>query len=164
MAIFELTVGMPFIGNTLMESQLRENYGINVAVIKRDDLIINVPKRSERLYPNDILSVIGTDEQLKNFKDFIEVSLLNKPETSEIISEVSLHHFTLNESSAFIGKSISETDIRDITKGLVVGVERNDERILNPESDLIFKAEDTIWLVGDEKRIQFLIIEQEKSA
>jgi CPA2 family monovalent cation:H+ antiporter-2 len=164
MAIFELTVGMPFIGNTLMESQLRENYGINVAVIKRDDLIINVPKRSERLYPNDILSVIGTDEQLKNFNDFIEVSLLNKPETSEIISEVSLHHFTLNESSAFIGKSISETDIRDITKGLAVGVERNDERILNPESDLIFKAEDTIWLVGDEKRIQFLIIEQEKSA
>ena len=164
MAIFELTAGMAFIGNTLMESQLRENYGINVAVIKRDDLIINVPKRSERLYPNDILSVIGTDEQLKNFKDFIEVSLLNKPETNEIISEVSLHHFTLNESSAFIGKSISESDIRDITKGLVVGVERNDERILNPESDLIFKAEDTIWLVGDEKRIQFLILEQEKSA
>jgi CPA2 family monovalent cation:H+ antiporter-2 len=164
MAIFELTAGMPFIGNTLMESQLRENYGINIAVIKRDELIINVPKRSERLYPNDILSVIGTDEQLKNFKDFIELSLKNIPDTNEVESEVSLHHFTLNESSAFIGKSISETDIRDITKGLVVGVERNDERILNPESDLIFKAEDTIWLVGDEKRIQFLILEQEKSA
>lgn len=160
MATFELNAGMPFIGKTLQESQLRETFGINIAVIKRDDVIINVPNREDRLFPNDILSVIGTDEQLKNFRDYMDLSLKNIAQISTSISEVALHHFTLHENSSLVGKSIVESGIREITKGLVVGIERNGERILNPESSQIFEPNDTIWLVGNEKRIQVLLNKQ----
>lgn len=162
MTTFEMTAGLPFIGSTLKEAKLRENFGVNIAVIKRGDLTINVPNREERVYPNDVLSIIGTDDQLKKFKDYIELSIQNIARLSESHIEVSLHQFTINEHSPLVGKSISESSIREITKGLVVGIERNAERILNPESDLIFEKNDTVWLVGNEKRIQVLINEQEK--
>jgi monovalent cation:H+ antiporter-2, CPA2 family len=156
MAVIELHAGLPFIGMPLMESKLREAFGINIAVIRRDGLIINVPNRTERLYPNDVLSVIGTDEQLRKFEEHIELSLKKTAEPN-VHTEVSLHHFTIGKQSTFIGKSIRETSIRELTHGLVVGVERGGERILNPESDLVFELFDMVWLVGDERRIQVII-------
>ncbi|HLP54232.1 MAG TPA: cation:proton antiporter [Fluviicola sp.] len=160
MAILELHAGLPFIGMTLMESKLRETFGINIAIIRRNGLVINVPDRNERLYPNDVLSVIGTDEQLRKFEKLIESSLNKASAEPRIHTEISLHHFTIGGKSTFIGKSIRDTSIRERTHGLVVGVERNGERILNPESDLVFEAYDTVWLVGDEKRIQVIINKQ----
>lgn len=158
-AIIELHAGLPFIGMPLMESKLREAFGINIAVIRRDGLIINVPNRNERLYPNDVVSVIGTDEQLRKFEEHIASSLLKAVEP-RFQTEISLHHFTIGGQSTFIGKSIRETSIRELTHGLVVGVERGGERILNPESDLVFERSDTVWLVGDERRIQVIISRQ----
>lgn len=158
-AIIELHAGLPFIGMPLMESKLREAFGINIAVIRRDGLIINVPNRNERLYPNDVVSVIGTDEQLRKFEEHIASSLVKAAEP-RFQTEISLHHFTIGGQSTFIGKSIRETSIRELTHGLVVGVERGGERILNPESDLVFEQSDTVWLVGDERRIQVIISRQ----
>ncbi|MFM8004169.1 MAG: cation:proton antiporter regulatory subunit, partial [Dolichospermum sp.] len=71
-ATFKLRPQLPYIGKTLLESNLREEFGINIAIIERGDIYINVPSRDERLYPNDILSVIGTDKQLQDFKNYLE--------------------------------------------------------------------------------------------
>lgn len=160
MATFELNPYLPFIGKSLEASKLRETFGINIASIKRGDLIINVPNRNEMLFPNDLLSIIGTDEQLTIFRDFIEQTKTAKEPTVDNVHEVTLHHFTLTETSNLIGRSIRETSIRELTHGLVVGIERDGKRILNPESNLIFMSGDTIWLAGDELRIQVIMKEQ----
>lgn len=156
---FKLNSHSPFIGKTLLESEIREKFGVNIAAIDREDITINVPDRFERLYPQDIISVIGTDEQLKKFKDHIE-----KEEVATDIlktkNEIKLLHFTISSKSILIGKSIKTSNIRERTKGLVVGVERSEKRILNPESDLIFQENDKVWIVGNEKRI--LIMAGEK--
>ncbi|MBN8694531.1 MAG: cation:proton antiporter [Bacteroidetes bacterium] len=156
---FKLNSHSPFIGKMLLESEIREKFGVNIAAIDREDITINVPDRFERLYPQDIISVIGTDDQLKKFKDYIE-----KEEVATNIlkakTEIKLLHFTINTKSVLIGKSIKTSNIRERTKGLVVGVERDGKRILNPESDLIFKENDKVWIVGNEKRI--LIMAGEK--
>ena len=52
-------------------------------------------------------------------------------------------------------KSIGQ--FRAKTDGLVVGIERNGNRILNPESHLILENNDIIWVVGDKKRMNELI-------
>ena len=39
-----------------------------------------------------------------------------------------------------------------VVSGIVVGVERNKERILNPDSSLKLEWGDVIWIVGDKKR------------
>jgi CPA2 family monovalent cation:H+ antiporter-2 len=55
--------------------------------------------------------------------------------------------------------SIRESRIREFTKGLVVGIERNDERILNPDSSTVFEWHDVVWIVGDRRKILELVRE-----
>lgn len=155
-ATIELNPHSKYIGKTLQESKIREEFGINIAVIERGTVIINVPGRDERLYPNDVLSVIGSDEQLNAFKNYIESTSSDVHDTVSR-QKVSLQHFTIGKQSTLLNKSIRNSGIREITKGLVVGIERKGKQILNPESDLVFELHDIIWIVGNEKRIQVLI-------
>ena len=71
--------------------------------------------------------------------------------------EIALQQFELIEHS-FIGKTIKESKIREITQGLVVGVEHNGRRILNPESNLILSKNDIVWVVGDKKKIKHFFL------
>ncbi|HRS09358.1 MAG TPA: hypothetical protein P5221_11065 [Bacteroidia bacterium] len=48
--------------------------------------------------------------------------------------------------------------IREKALGLVAGIERNGERILNPDSTTIFQTDDLVWLVGNVKKMKELKI------
>ena len=52
-----------------------------------------------------------------------------------------------------IGKSIRESQIREKTHGIIVGIERNGKRILNPESHLVLEESDVLWIAGERKKI-----------
>lgn len=160
---FELNPQSSYIGKTLQDSMIREDYGVNIAIIERGNITINVPSREERLYPYDVLSVIGTDEQLRSFKMKIESTVVIENQFFLPRQSVSLHHFVITRTSALLGKSIRHSGIRERTKGLVVGIERNGERILNPESDLVFQMKDIVWVVGNAKRILVLSKDQTKN-
>jgi K+/H+ antiporter YhaU regulatory subunit KhtT len=45
---------------------------------------------------------------------------------------------------------------------MVVGIERNGKRLLNPESDLILEKDDILWVVGDKTNEQIVQIESTK--
>lgn len=159
LTVFELSTFSPMAGKTLLELRLRENFGVNIALIERGDMSIGVPERGERLYPNDRLSVIGTDEQLTLFKQHLDATEA-KTSSAKSKREVILDHFTIHSDSHLVGQSVLTSKIREQTKGLVVGVERHGERILNPESDLVFEPGDKLWIVGDALRIQVIAKEQ----
>lgn len=152
---FDLDAKSPYAGKTLFEAMIREEFGVNIVVIERGDDVINIPGRNERLYPGDKLSVIGTDEQLEHFRIYLDSSSL-AVQTSAKKQTISLHHFTLGRNSALVNKSIRESRLRERSKGLVVAIERDDERFLNPESDFVFRPYDKVWIVGYEMRIQVL--------
>ena len=149
MAIFEIPSESNIAGKTLNGLQLREEIGINIAIIKRGEKTINVPPRNEVVYPKDILYVIGTDEQIKVFESYLDKSRETATPTA---SEVVLQKILLT-SDAIVGKSIRDAQLREKTNGLVVGIERNNERILNPESHTLLKKNDIVWLVGDKQLI-----------
>jgi CPA2 family monovalent cation:H+ antiporter-2 len=152
---FKLNPRSPLIGKTLLESKIREKFGVNIAAIEREDLTINVPDRFERLYPNDIILAIGTDAQLKKFKEFLERTEVDA-DILKTKNEIKLLHFSVMKDSVLIGKTIKDSNIRELTKGLVVGIERGSQRILNPESNEAFKPNDLVWIVGSEKRIKII--------
>lgn len=143
-----------FVGKSLEESQVRERFGVNIAKIVRGNNTISVPSRTERLFPNDELFVIGTDEQLKRFGHALEENCNINIDADK--TDVTLLSIVLHKGSFFIDKSIRNSNIRVLSQGLVVGVERNGQRILNPESEFVFKLNDTIWVVGNETRIRIL--------
>ena len=157
MANFNIALASNIVGKTLEELRIREHFGINIATIKRGDIIINIPLRSERLFPGDEISVIGTDEQVVAFKNYLDQNEIDLPE--EVLEdEIILQQLEL-KNRICIGKTIRESQIREKTHGIIVGIERNGKRILNPESHLILEADDTLWIAGDKKKIASFLSE-----
>jgi len=155
MATFDIAPSSNIIGKTLNELRIREKTGINIAFIKRGDITINMPGRNERLFPKDEVCVIGTDTQVKKFKKYLNQNEIEPPEESEQ-TDIVLQHLKL-KNLEYIGKSIRESKIREKTNGLVVGIERDGKRILNPESHLILEENDILWVVGDKKLLSSII-------
>ncbi|MFN7043669.1 MAG: cation:proton antiporter [Flavobacterium sp.] len=151
MADFEIAKESNLAGKTLEELKIREQFGINIASIKRGDVTINIPIRTERLFPGDEINVIGTDEQVKLFKNFLDKHEIDEPEAF-IKEDIILQQLEL-KNRVCIGKSIRESQIREKTHGIIVGIERNGKRILNPESHWILESDDILWIAGDRKKI-----------
>ena len=151
MAEFDIARESNLAGKTLEELSIREQFGINIASIRRGDVLINIPIRSERLFPGDEISVIGTDDQVKEFKIYLDKNEIDVPEEVEQ-SDIILQKLEL-KNRVCIGKSIRESGIREKTHGIIVGIERNGKRILNPESHLILEDSDILWIAGEKKKI-----------
>lgn len=153
MAYFTIPAESQVIGVPLQNLAWREKYGINIAYIERGALTITTPARSEVLYPFDKIAVIGTDTQLEQFRPVVEtVSIV--PQDGE--EDITLNTLIVNSHNGLRGKTIRASGIREATNGLVVGIERNGQRILNPDSTTIFEWDDIVWIVGDRKKIDAL--------
>lgn len=152
LADFEIVPESSLSGKPLTELALREQYGVNIAYIERGRISIVTPDRFEKLYPGDRISVIGTDEQLQRVKNILEASVL--PVKDEADREnIGLLNYTIVKNSPLYKKTIRESAIRERAKALIVGIERQGERILNPDSFTTLEEGDIIWIVGDTEKI-----------
>lgn len=155
MSFFDIAKESNIAGKTLKELRMREQFGINIAFIKRGDINIKMPSRNERLFPGDEICVIGTDLQLKEFQKYLDQ---NESEPAQEVAEdeIVLRQIDLTHEE-YIGKSIRQSKLREKTNGLVVGLERHGKRILNPESTEILERDDILWIVGDKKLLAKLV-------
>jgi CPA2 family monovalent cation:H+ antiporter-2 len=157
LAYFDIDIDSTLVGKPLYELGLRERFGVNLALIERGDRMIMVPGKDERLYPFDRIALIGTDEQIITLKSTIEAA--NKAQVFDATKgDVSLTQVTVHPGFPYLGQTIRESNIRVIVGGLIVGIERNGERILNPESTMTFELDDTIWIVADKKKVKMLLV------
>lgn len=160
LATFEVSSDSGAVGKTLIDLQFREDFGINIAEIERGNFRIPNPQRNDFIFPGDKLIVIGTDEQLEKFRQTLDMTL---PQVLNDNEDVILQRFVVEPHSILHRKTIRETGIRERTKGLVVGIERDGERILNPPSTAQFMIGDIVWIVGVQTKVQQLISEVRKS-
>ncbi len=151
MTTFEIAKESNLAGKTLREIQMREKLGINIAYIKRGEITIQIPNKTDRLFPGDEICVIGTDAQVKEFARFLEQNEIEIPK-QQVESEIILRQIELNKEE-FIGLSVGQSKLRERTHGLLVGIERKGNRILNPESNIVLEKNDILWIVGDKKLI-----------
>jgi CPA2 family monovalent cation:H+ antiporter-2 len=144
-----------YIGKTLEELAWREKFGINIAYIKRGDKLIYAPTRFNKLLPFDNVGIIATDEQMQQFKP-----VFDSTETIDTIEynveDIVVQKIVVDEHNKLKGLSVRNSGIREKTNGLIIGIERNNERILNPNSQMVFEWGDIIWIVGERKKIQQL--------
>jgi CPA2 family monovalent cation:H+ antiporter-2 len=158
LAYFTIQPESPVIGKTLQLLAWREQYGVNVASIERGKRTIYAPTRNEMIYPYDKIAVIGTDVQLEKFRTVAESETVQE-ERGVAREDITLNKVIIDEHTDLRGKSIRASGIREMVNGLVVGIERNGERILNPDSTTIFEWDDVVWIVGDRKQLQKLVKE-----
>lgn len=150
---FDIPEDSTWIGRTLKDLQFRNRFGVHVSSILRGSLRINIPNGGQIIFPGDRISVIGSDEQLKNFSQAIANELI--PEDPEIEKrEMKLRKFILSDGTPFIGKTLAESGIRDRYGCMVVGVEEGQENLTLVDPQRKFEKGDIIWLVGEEADLE----------
>jgi len=144
-----------YIGKTLLDLGWRQKFGINIVYIKRGDKLIHVPDRDSRLMPFDQVGIIATDAQIQSFKPMFD-TIENVAQENLTVDDISLQKVIVDEHTKLKGMDIRGLGLRERANGIVVGIERDKERILNPDSSLKLEWGDVVWIVGDKKKIQKL--------
>jgi monovalent cation:H+ antiporter-2, CPA2 family len=142
------------VGLSLLNAKLRESFGVTVALAHRGDANFIAPTRDWIIMPFDKLFIIGTDDQLEKVRHELEQkSKQLDTSTHELFG---LRSIRLTSLLKLDGLAIQTSGIRNAIAGVIVGIERGGERILSPESNMVLKNDDLLWVVGDIERIKAL--------
>ena len=143
----------PFVGEKLKNANLRQRYGVNLVNIQRNGRIYPVPTGEMRIFPGDVLGVIGNDEQIQQMLPLVEAS---EQVTTQASSDVKFTHFTIGEHSPLINKELRNARLSEDYESLLVAVQRGEDEFITPTPDLEFLPGDILWIVGDTKRLAAL--------
>jgi Kef-type K+ transport system membrane component KefB/uncharacterized protein with PhoU and TrkA domain len=151
---FEIHPQFRHAGLTLQEIRIRENFGVSIVAINRGDRHIIAPTRDDRIMPFDRVVILGTDAQLEKLEAYLQSE--RHKETVEDI-HFRLCKFQLSQSHELTGKSLRESGLRERVKGIILGIERNQKKMLNPDSTETLRDGDILWIYGDYAEIRSLI-------
>lgn len=148
-AYIEITQDTPFVGDKLIDSGLRRDYGVSVTSIQRGDLYMPLPSKDARIFPGDVLGIIGSDEQLRRLNEDIEAAHIHASKAKLPPQEhVDLASIKLTKASPAAGKPLRDIDFLHDFCSMVVKVKRNNE-FIDPMPDFVLEPDDVIWIVGD---------------
>lgn len=153
---FELPGEANWAGRTLAELNFGKRYGVHVVSILRGKRRINIPGASVRLFPQDKIQVIATDEDLNVFSEEMNKSSAMQFDVIEK-SEMILRQFRVDENSPFLNKTLKESGIREKYRCLIVGVDRDGETLHAPDPHEPFVEGDVVWIVGENNDVYKLV-------
>ncbi|GHS93722.1 sodium:proton antiporter [Bacteroidia bacterium] len=142
------------VGKTLKELNFRQIFGVSIVTILRGPFRINIPNGNERIYPNDHVVVLGTDKQMELFQTRLEEKRKKYENLGESsVPKVKMQQFQITPESQLIGETIRTSGIQEIYDCLVIGIERNEFSIQDPDLDLVLAEGDIVWVIGEYSNI-----------
>jgi CPA2 family monovalent cation:H+ antiporter-2 len=147
-----LHVDSQFSGKTITETQLRNGHGINIVAIQRGSRLMIAPQPSQQLFPHDELLVLASEEQIERTRPLIELDD-REPHSELENGNYELRAIEVTETSACARKTIRDSGVRDRYQALVVGIERDGRRIMNPDSETQIHPGDLLWVVGEASQL-----------
>ena len=156
MAYIEVGAYCPFVGDKLKDSGLRNEYGVSIASIQRGERTMPLPSVDARIFPGDILGIIGNDEQIKRLNDDIERDEKAYKSLSVYTSKVELNSISLSSKSPIIDIPLGETNIRKDFYCMIVKVQRGEDIFEQPDAETILKEGDIVWVVGDPEKMYLM--------
>ncbi|MGE3760142.1 MAG: cation:proton antiporter regulatory subunit, partial [Pseudobdellovibrionaceae bacterium] len=145
----EVSADSPACGMSIERLGLKESFGVMIAAIDRGHKRILAPKATDFIYPFDKLSIVGADSDVERFKTLVEAAHMSE----HVERPLKLRSIVIEENSPVCGKAIRDSGLRDYVDGLLVGLEREGYKQLNPPADLRLEPGDRLWIVGDPEKI-----------
>jgi CPA2 family monovalent cation:H+ antiporter-2 len=158
----------PFIGKRIRDLNVRKDYNLMVIRIRtKDNDFINIPGGDYCLQKGDTMRFAGKKSSIRKFQEdefrtleFVDHSFMTLHGFSKLEYDrkkkgerISCSGIPLSEKSPLTGKNLIESNIGAMTKCLVIGLERQDIQIVNPEAQTTLEAGDVVWLIGEEKPV-----------
>ena len=150
-AYIKVGYSCPFVGERLRNSNLRKNYGVNVVNIQRGAQTFPIPNGDMRIFPGDMLGIIGNDEQIQRLLPIMEDSAENSEVHDDV--EVKFMPIEIGEHSPLVGKTSASIRLRDDYQALLVAIQRGENRYIKPDGSEVFEPHDILWVVGNEAKL-----------
>lgn len=149
-------------------------FTVTIIKIIRGKKSINMPEATELVKEGDILHMLGTQTEIDScmmllekdecieyterddikLKDYIYGQTFYdiKPDQQLICCPISI-----DKESEFLKKSIKNCGLREKYRGTVIGIERGNLPIINPDIDTILMQGDLMWVIGSKRMADSLI-------
>lgn len=147
-AFIEIDNSCPFVGDKLKDSGLRSDYGVSVSSISRGDDYMPLPSPEARIFPGDVLGVIGNDEQLRKLNEDLDAATKVGMMLNIKQNPVDLSSIRLETDSPIVGVPLKNTDILHDYYSMIVKIKRGDD-FIQPLPDVTLHPGDVVWVVGD---------------
>jgi len=134
-----------FINKTLVELNLRRQFGIHVIAIYRGAKVIISPHPQEKIRLYDKLFILGSDEQIDSFSQRLRINIYQ--EELELLNHFGLKTFLLDEKHPFVGLTINKAMEKINMEGILLGLERKGIRSIGPSRTTIFQKDDLLILL-----------------
>ena len=145
-----MTPASPLAGQTLAQAEIRERYGANIVTIERGEKVIDMPQRSEIMMPADVLTVIGTEEQVAAIRADIEkeADMLVHDHSDH---EMHMYRYHVEAGGPLCGLAVGTSSLATKHHAMVLAIERNGRRIVNPDRHTVFQHDDILWFVSPDE-------------
>ena len=149
-------------------------FTVTIIKIIREDKRINMPRPSEAVYEGDILHMLGTPDEIESCMMLLEnEDCIEYTEREDVMLKDYIYGqvfkgieekkqliccpISVDAGSEFRGKSIKNSRIREKYRGTIIGIERGNLPIINPDLDTIIQQGDLLWVLGSKKMADSLI-------
>ena len=145
-----MTPSSPLAGLTLQQAALREHYGANIVTLERGDTIIDLPPKETLMMPYDVLTVIGTDDQVNAIRGDIEheADMLVHDHSDH---EMHMYRYHVEAGGPLCGLQIGTSVLATKHHVMVIAIERAGQKIVNPPRTTVFQHDDLLWFVSPEE-------------
>lgn len=150
---------------TVKELAGNKYLGILVIKILRNGSHINMPDGDARIKKGDILHILGTEDDIAAFMIVLErlngMNMVGEETVTlkeyiygQVFDGVSAENQIVccpvpaNKDSSFNRKPIRTCNFKKDYKGFIIGIERDNLPIINPDVDTIIETGDLLWVIG----------------
>jgi Trk K+ transport system NAD-binding subunit len=133
-------------GKSLQEVRKGQDFKFLIPIIDRNGKRIFAPRGDEIILANDRLFVLGEEEGLiKLHQQFEDPTRLISAQ--DIFDELNLEIVEVGEDSPLQNKRLSDLEVINTLKGIVVFIDRNQDRIPLPSGQDVLLPQDRLWLL-----------------
>ena len=144
---FAVPINASYAGKVIAELDLPSRFNCFIAEIERNGYVIPSVNSQVRVYPGDTLLLLGTNEAIAAVQEFLAGSTNVQPQSIEEF-KVTVLDTLLMPADSRAGKRLQDLHITQATGVRVVGIQRGEQRILNPAANQIIESSDLLLVIG----------------
>ena len=161
----EIACGEEEAGKTLKQLNWGYFFSVNVIKVLRGSRHHTMPSGDMELRAGDRLVILGRPEDLRSLRLKQNREGDQTPDTlhqfiedqEDLATDVYVYALPVGKDSAFQGKSIRSSRLKEDYDCMVLGIQRNKLPILQPDVNMIIQPGDLVWVLGDRRMAEKLL-------
>ena len=142
-------------GKSLKDLGWGQRFGVNVIKLSRGRKQINMPPAHSHLSVGEKIYVLGEREKLRLLRQSLGLEEREPPTLRAFIaaqeeSDKSLYSYALNieKGSSLEGSSIRDSGIRENYDCMILGLQRENLPLAQPDVNMVINSGDLVWILG----------------